>query len=78
MADNESPSQRQARALRDRARRLNRPAPTLLGRDPARGIMTHAEIARVMGLTRQAVEKIERRALWKLRRNRKLRELHEE
>ena len=78
MADNESPSQRQARALRDRARRANRPASKLLGREPARGIMTHEEIAREMGLTRQAVEKIEQRALRKLRRNRTIRAFREE
>lgn len=78
MADNESSSQRQARALRDRERRANRPVSTLLGREPARGVMTHEEIAREMGLSRQAVEKIERRALMKLRRNRTIRAFREE
>lgn len=48
------------------------------GREPARGEQTTAEIARALGCSRQLVEKIEARALAKLRRNPRLLELLKE
>ena len=34
--------------------------------------MTHAQIAKVLGISRESVRNIERRALWKLKRSGKL------
>jgi predicted XRE-type DNA-binding protein len=34
--------------------------------------MTHAQIAEVLGISRESVRNIERRALWKLKRSGKL------
>lgn len=41
-------------------------------------VMTHAEVGAILGISRQAVQQIERSALWKLRQSHAIKELHDE
>ena len=56
-------------AIENRRRLLNMEE----GEDSTRGnpavLMSHGQIAKIMGTTRQNVQRLERQALWKLRRS---------